>query len=167
MIYCFLGLLRPIPSITHLSDGLGTQSSCSVVVAAVVVVVDQTESDRGGAGTDYWRSVARSFSSTDSREASDRSVAWMYFCTPTNAFFSASNEEEYNIFFLTWKEEGRGIREQWEGVILWGLTLAVSGHHDIRKSFCFFELSVVPWHWCIYSKSNRPYLEGEEGRDRN
>lgn len=39
------------------------------------------------------------------------------------------------------------------------LTLAVSGHHDMRKSFCFFELSVVPWHWCIYSKSNRPYLQ--------
>lgn len=51
----------------------------------------------------YWRSVARNFSSTDSRDASDRSVAWMYFCTPTSAFFSASNEEEYNIFFLTCK----------------------------------------------------------------
>ncbi len=49
----------------------------------------------------YWRSVARSFSSTASREASDRSVAWIYFCTPTNDFFNASNELEYNIFFLT------------------------------------------------------------------
>lgn len=136
--------------------------SSVVVVVAVVEVVDQTESDRGVAGTDYWRSVARSFSSTDSREASDRSVAWMYFCTPTNAFFSASNEEEYNIFFLTWKERRRGISGQWRGGCKCGLTLAVSGHHDIRKSFCFFELSVVPWHWCIYSKSNRPYLEREK-----
>lgn len=38
------------------------------------------------------------------------------------------------------------------------LTLAVSGHHDMRKSFCFLELSDVPWHWCMYSKSNNPYL---------
>lgn len=39
------------------------------------------------------------------------------------------------------------------------LTLAVSGHQDIKNSFCFFELSDVPWHWCMYSKSKRPYLE--------
>lgn len=50
----------------------------------------------------YWRSVARNFSSTASREASDRSVACMYFWTPTRDFFNASNELEYNIFFLTY-----------------------------------------------------------------
>ena len=37
------------------------------------------------------------------------------------------------------------------------LTFAVSGHQDIKKSFCFLVLSDVPWHWCIYSKSKRPY----------
>lgn len=58
----------------------------------------------------YWRSVARNFSSTDSREASDRSVAWMYFCTPTSDFFSASKELEYNIFFLTYLGEEKQIQ---------------------------------------------------------
>lgn len=43
---------------------------------------------------------------------------WIYFWTPTKDFLRASNEEEYNIFFLT---------------------LAVSGHQDIRNNFCFFE----------------------------
>lgn len=62
--------------------------------------------------------MARSFSSTASSEASDRSVACMYFCTPTSDFFRASKELEYNIFFLT---------------------LAVSGHHDIKNSFCFLD----------------------------
>lgn len=40
-------------------------------------------------------------------------------------------------------------------------TLAVSGHQAIRNSFCFLELSEVPWHWCMYSKSKRPYLQKE------
>ena len=34
----------------------------------------------------------------------------------------------------------------------------LSGHQDIKKSFCFLEESVVPWHWCSYSKSYNPYL---------
>jgi len=41
----------------------------------------------------------------------------MYLATPTRAFFKASKDEEYNIFFLTF---------------------ASSGHHDIKKSFSFF-----------------------------
>lgn len=68
--------------------------------------------DDGASGWDetplYWRSVARSFSSTDSREDSAKSVAWMYFCTPTSDFFRASNELEYNIFNLTWVRGERG-----------------------------------------------------------
>lgn len=43
-------------------------------------------------------------------------ITWMYFATPTNAFFKASKDDEYNIFFLT---------------------LASSGHQDIKKSFSF------------------------------
>lgn len=43
---------------------------------------------------------------------------WMYFWTPTKDFLRASNDEEYNIFFFT---------------------LAVSGHQDMRNSFCFLE----------------------------
>ena len=35
----------------------------------------------------------------------------------------------------------------------------LSGHQDIRNSFCFLLDSVVPWHWCSYSKSYRPYLK--------
>ena len=35
----------------------------------------------------------------------------------------------------------------------------LSGHQDIRNSFCFLDESVVPWHWCSYSKSYRPYLK--------
>jgi hypothetical protein len=42
----------------------------------------------------------------------------MYFWIPTRDFFKASKEDEYNIFFLI---------------------LAVSGHQDIRNSFCFFD----------------------------
>lgn len=42
----------------------------------------------------------------------------MYFWTPINDFFRASKDEEYNIFFLT---------------------LAVSGHQEIKNSFCFLE----------------------------
>ena len=42
----------------------------------------------------------------------------MYFWIPTSDFFKASKEDEYNIFFLI---------------------LAVSGHQDIRNSFCFLE----------------------------
>ena len=38
-------------------------------------------------------------------------------------------------------------------------TLALSGHQDIRNSFCFLLDSVVPWHWCSYSKSYSPYLQ--------
>ena len=41
----------------------------------------------------------------------------------TKDFFKVSKELAYNIFFLI---------------------LAESGHHDIRNSFCFLELSVVP-----------------------
>ena len=62
-------------------------------------------------------------------------LTWMYLWTPTSAFLRASKLEEYNIFFLM---------------------RAVSGHQDMRKSFCFFETSVVPWHWCSYSKSYSP-----------
>lgn len=43
---------------------------------------------------------------------------WMYFWTPTKDFLRASKDEEYNIFFFT---------------------LAVSGHQDMRNSFCFLE----------------------------
>ena len=42
----------------------------------------------------------------------------------TKDFFNVSKELAYNIFFLI---------------------LAESGHQDIRNSFCFLELSVVPW----------------------
>lgn len=45
-------------------------------------------------------------------------ITWMYFWTPTKDFLRASKEEEYSIFFLT---------------------LAVSGHQDIRNNFCFLE----------------------------
>ncbi len=62
-------------------------------------------------------------------------LTWMYLCTPTRAFFRASKLDEYNIFRLI---------------------LAVSGHQDMRNSFCFLLVSVVPWHWWSYSKSNRP-----------
>ena len=41
----------------------------------------------------------------------------------TKDFFNVSKELAYNIFFLI---------------------LAESGHQDIRNSFCFLELSVVP-----------------------
>lgn len=40
----------------------------------------------------------------------------MYLATPTSAFFKASKEDEYNIFFFT---------------------LASSGHQDIKNSFSF------------------------------
>ena len=103
----------------------------------------------------YTRSVARSFSSTCSAEASDSSVAWkvihycylklnwifksvgtcMYFWTPTRHFLRASKLEEYSIFFLM---------------------RAVSGHQDIKSNFSFMVFSEVPWHWCWYSKSNKP-----------
>jgi len=48
-------------------------------------------------------------------------LTWMYFWTPTSDFFRASKLEEYSIFFFTF---------------------AVSGHHDIKKSFCFFDACV-------------------------
>jgi len=76
--------------------------------------------------------------STASSDASLASVAWMYLCTPTRDFLRASKDEEYSIFFFI---------------------LALSGHQDIRNSFCFLDESVVPWHWCSYSKSYRPYLK--------
>ncbi len=46
----------------------------------------------------------------------------MYLATPTKAFFKASKDEEYNIFFFTF---------------------ASSGHHDIRKSFSFFPYNKI------------------------
>lgn len=52
----------------------------------------------------------------------------MYFWTPTRDFFNASKLEEYNIFFLT---------------------LAVSGHQDIKNNFCFFEA----WNFKFIKKS--------------
>jgi len=40
------------------------------------------------------RSIFLSWSSTHSLEASDSSVACIYFCTPTRHFFRASKEDE-------------------------------------------------------------------------
>ena len=62
---------------------------------------------------------------------------WSQWIKLTKDFLRVSKELAYNIFFLI---------------------LAESGHHDIRNSFCFLELSAVPWHWCSYSKSYNPYL---------
>ena len=39
------------------------------------------------------------------------------------------------------------------------MTAHLSGHQDIKNNFSFLLASVVPWHWWVYSKSNRPYLE--------
>ena len=39
------------------------------------------------------------------------------------------------------------------------MTAHLSGHQDIKNNFSFLLASVVPWHWWVYSKSNRPYLK--------
>lgn len=59
-------------------------------------------------------------------------IAYIFKTLQNMKHFTTFTHLEYNIFFLT---------------------LAVSGHQDIRNSFCFLEDSDVPWHWCIYSKS--------------